>query len=268
MIKGLKKLQRREEKKERAGKNPEIKSKEHSSTSESSSSEDVSEKRVKSRKHNKEETRTKPQNDTNEETELREMRKEKGKKSGKKTIWRAKKAKQHISWEDVSLPEVQYDQPRKQSKLSTSEETSSSEEAAEATISEESTIEKMVREENEKPTNGRERKMRNLLRGEEGVKLVKGKKLSHKQLKMLVKAAAEKKRKSNNPLCRDPSSMDRSSLSLKFSIKKKREMLYRIDDIVTTKDCSANTMEKEPCRIKQPNPNKKVREWNNFEKSL
>ena len=229
MIKGLKKLQRREEKKERAEQNPEIKSKEHSpredSTSESSSSEDVSEKRVKSRKHNKEETRIKPQNNTNEETELRERRKEKGKKSGKKTIWRAKKAKQHSSWEDVPLPKVQYDQPRKQSKLSTSEETSSSEEAAEATISEESTIEKMVREENEKPTNGRERKMRNLLRGEEGVKLVKGKKLSHKQLKMLVQAAAEKKRKSNNPLCRDTSSMDRSSLSLKFSIKKKREML-------------------------------------------
>ena len=225
MIKGLKKLQRREEKKERAGLNQEIKSKEHSSTSESSSSEDVSEKRVKSRKHNKEETRIKPQNNTNEETELRERRKEKGKKSGKKTIWRAKKAKQHSSWEDVPLPDVQYDQPRKQSKLSTSEETSSSEEAAETASSEESTNEKMVREENEKPTNGRERKMRNLLRGEEGVKLVKGKKLSHKQLKMLVQAAAEKKRKSNNPLCRDTSSKDRSSLSLKFSIKKKREML-------------------------------------------
>ena len=149
MIKGLKKLQRREEKKERAGLNQEIKSKEHSSTSESSSSEDVSEKRVKSRKHNKEETRTKPQNNTNEETELRERRIEKGKKSGKKTIWRAKKAKQHSSWEDVPLPEVQYDQPRKQSKLSTSEETSSSEEATEAAISEESTIEKMIREEND-----------------------------------------------------------------------------------------------------------------------
>ena len=230
MIKGLKKLQRREEKKEIAEQNPEIKSKEHSpredSTSESSSSEDVSEKRVKSRKHNKEETRIKPQNNTNEETELRERRKEKGKKSGKKTIWRAKKAKQHSSWEDVPLPDVQYDQPRKQSKLSTSEEMSSSEEAAETASSEESTNEKMVREENEKPTNGRERKMRNLLKvGEKGVKLVKGKKLSHKQLKMLVQAAAEKKRKSNNPLCRDPSSMDRSSLSLKFSIKKKREML-------------------------------------------
>ena len=267
MIKGLKKLQRREEKKERAGLNQEIKSKEHSSTSESSSSEDVSEKRVKSRKHNKEETRTKPQNNTNEETEPRERRKEKGKKSGKRTIWRAKKAKQHSSWEDVSLPEVQYDQPRKQSKLSTSEETSSSEEAAETASSEESTIEKMVREENEKPTNGRDRKMRSQLKAGEGVKLVKGKKLSHKQLKMLVQAAAEKKRKSNNPLCRDPSSMDRSSLSLKFSIKKKREMLYRIDDI-PFKDCSANTMKKEPCRMKQPNPNKKVREWNNFEKSL
>ena len=219
MIKGLKKLQKREEKKEIAVKNLEMKSKEqssredstfeshssekrerpqkqskeHNSTFDSHSSdeisEDASERRLKSRKQNKKKTKVKPRKHSNEKTKLAQRKKGKGKISGKKHIWRAKKTKQHSSWEDVPLPQVQYDQPSKQSK-----ETSSSEEAAETASSEESTIEKMVREENEKP-----------LAGEKGVKLKKGKKLSHKQLKMLVQAAAERKKKSNNPLCREPS---------------------------------------------------------------
>ena len=224
MIKGLKKLHKREEKKKRTVKNHEMKSKEHSSredsmfesqssekrvrpqkqskehnsTFESHSSEeiseDASEKRLKSRKQNKKKTKVKPGKHSNEKTRLAQRKRGKGKISGKKHIWHAKKTKQHSSWEDVPLPEAQYDQPRKPSKENASEEMSSYEEAFEAAISEEASRVKPVSDENEKP-----------LAGEKGVELKKGKKLSHKQLNMLVQAAAERKKKSNNPLCREPS---------------------------------------------------------------
>ena len=52
-----------------------------------------------------------------------------------------------------------------------------------------------------------------LTKGEKGVELEKGEKLSNKQLEMLVQAATEEKKASENPLCRDISSLHRSSVS-------------------------------------------------------
>ena len=52
-----------------------------------------------------------------------------------------------------------------------------------------------------------------LTKGEKGVELEKGEKLSNKQLEMLVQAATEEKKASENPLCRDITSLHRSSVS-------------------------------------------------------
>ena len=52
-----------------------------------------------------------------------------------------------------------------------------------------------------------------LIEGEKGVEIEKGEKLSNKQLKMLVQVATEEKKASENPLCRDISSLHRSSVS-------------------------------------------------------
>ena len=67
-----------------------------------------------------------------------------------------------------------------------------------------------------------------IIKGEKGVEIEKGEKLSNKQLKMLVQAATEEKKASENPLCRDISSLHRSSVSDIFPLKSKK--LKRITD--------------------------------------
>ena len=60
-----------------------------------------------------------------------------------------------------------------------------------------------------------------IIKGEKGVEIEKGEKLSNKQLKMLVQAATEEKKASGNPLCRDITSLHRSSVSDIFHLNQR-----------------------------------------------
>ena len=68
-----------------------------------------------------------------------------------------------------------------------------------------------------------------IIKGEKGVEIEKGEKLSNKQLKMLVQAATEEKKASGNPLCRDITSLHRSSVSDIFHLNQRNweELLTR-----------------------------------------